>query len=547
MTTISANSAETEGKDNTSPTGARSGVVYLVGGGPGDPGLITLRAVELLATADVVMHDELIHLSLLEHAREDAVIRFVGKRGGNPGVKQASQSAIDAELIERARAGQSVVRLKGGDPFLFGRGSEEAESLAAAGVPFEVVPGVPSPLGATAYAGISVTHRDLASSVTFVSGTTRKGEGFDFRELASVRGTLCVLMGMRDLASVCERILREGQRDPATPAAVIQWGTLPSQAVVEGRLDEVAGLAERAGLGSPAIIVVGVVAGLRRSLAWFDRRPLFGKRVLVTRPKGQAAGTARLLRSRGAEPIEMPAISIEPPLDPDKVTAAARALDTYDVVVFTSENGVIHFFRALDAAGRDVRAFGRARVAAIGSGTAAALAARGLRADLIPAVFRGEALAEAILEDLARASPAQGRAPRVLIPRALVAREVLPERLRAAGCDVEVVPVYETHPASAERRDELLGRLTRGEVDIVMLTSSSTADSIADLLGPGAGERLAGVLVASIGPITTATAQKRGIEVAVTATESTTAGLVAAIERHLEAAPLARRDRAFGA
>jgi uroporphyrinogen III methyltransferase/synthase len=514
-------------------TGAQPGVVYLVGAGPGDPRLLTLRGAELLATADVVLHDELVHPALLERVRAGAEIRWVGKRGGDPKAKQASQAAIDEELVAEARAGRSVVRLKGGDPFLFGRGSEEAARLAEAGVPFEIVPGIPSPLGAAAYAGISLTHRDLASSVTLVSAATREGASFPFAELASLRGTICVLMGMRRLARVCDELVRDAKRDPATPAVVIQWGTHAKQAVVEGRLDGIAALAAARGLGSPAVIIVGPVVELRRTLRWFDAWPLFGKRVLVTRPAHQAGATSELVRSRGAEPIELPAIALFPPPDPARVTAAVRELDRYDVVAFTSENGVDAFFRAIEAEGRDARALGKARVATIGPGTAASLRAHGVRADIVPEEFRGEALADAILADAAVAALlASGRRARVLVPRALVAREVLADRLRERGADVDVVPVYETRPASAERRAELVGRLEARAIDAVMLTSSSTADSVCDMLGARAAELLDGVVVASIGPITTATAEKRGLKVAVTATVSTTVGLLAAMERH---------------
>jgi uroporphyrinogen III methyltransferase/synthase len=512
------------------------GFVYLVGGGPGDPGLLTVRGAELLASADVVLHDELSHPALLDAVRPDAEVRSVGKRGGDPVQKQASQEAIqeaiDIEIVTLARAGRSVVRLKGGDPFLFGRGSEEAEALAEAGIPFEVVPGIPSPLGATAYAGISVTHRDLASSVTFVSGTQRDGVGFDWSELDRVRGTICILMGMRDLDSIAKSLIAAAGRDPATPAAVIQWGTRPEQAVAEGRLDEIADRAREAGLGSPSIIVVGAVAGLRSKLRWFDSRPLSGKQILITRPEGQSAITARMVRLRGAEPFELPTIAITPPPEPARVAAAARDLERYDVVAFTSENGVVRFFQAIDAAGRDARAFGRARIAAIGSGTAAALAPRGLRADIVPGEFVGEAFASAILTDPVVQTILRDRPPRVLIPRALVAREVVPERLRAAGCEVDVVPVYETRPAPAERRNELVSRLEARRIDCVMLTSSSTADSLVDLLGSRATELLQGVLVASIGPVTTATAERRGLTVGVTAAESTVAGVLEALEIH---------------
>lgn len=515
---------------------AAPGVVYLVGGGPGDPGLITVRGAELLASADIVLHDELVHPALLERVREGAEVRHVGKRGGHPDLKQASQAAIDAELVALARAGKRVVRLKGGDPFLFGRGSEEAETLAAAGILFEIVPGVPSPLGATAYAGISVTHRDLASSVSFVSASTRAGTELDWTEFASVRGTLCVLMGMRRLDDLCERLVRDARRDPATPAAVIQWGTRAEQRVVEGRLDEIAALSRAQELGSPAIVVVGPVASLRQTLRWFDLRPLFGKRVLVMRPAGQAAATADILRRRGAEPIEMPAITLGPPPDPARVTQAVREIGGYDVVAFTSENGVTWFFRVLDAEGRDARAFGRARVAAIGAGTSAALLTRGVRADIVPAVFVGEAFANAILADPeVSARRARGRT-RVLVPRALVGREVVGDRLRDAGCEVDLVPVYETRPVPAALAGALVRRLEARTIDAVLLTSSSIADSLCDLLGPRAAELLRGVVVASIGPVTTATASTRGLVVDVTTEISTTDGLVAALERHFTAA-----------
>lgn len=515
---------------------AQAGVVYLVGGGPGDPGLVTIRGAELLATADIVLHDELVHTALLDGVRTDAEVRSVGKRGGDRVSKEAKQADIEREMVALALTGRSVVRLKGGDPFLFGRGSEEAEALVAAGVPFEVVPGVCSPLGATAYAGISVTHRNLASSVMIVSGVTRAGHPFDWSELASIRGTICVLMGMQALDAVVAGLMGPGRREPSTPAAAIQWGTRAEQRVVTGRLDELARCVREQGLGSPAVIVVGAVTGLRASLRWFDRRPLFGKRVLVTRPLHQAHATSRMIRRRGGEAIALPTIEIGPPPDPARVTEAARALRLYDAVVFTSENGVTCLFAEMDRLGLDARAFGGARLAAIGTGTAGALAERGLRADIIPAELRGEGLAQALLDDPVLAERLRAPPPvRVLVPRALVAREVLPERLRAAGCEVDVVPVYETRPVSADRRERLLCALEAGTIDVVLLTSSSTADSLCDLLGAEAAERLASVLVASIGPITTATAQKRGLQVGVTAEVSTTEGLLDALEKHFAA------------
>jgi uroporphyrinogen III methyltransferase/synthase len=460
------------------------------------------------------------------------VIRASSRCEAEPGSKQAKQSAIEAELVALAREGKSVVRLKGGDPFLFGRGSEEAEALRAGGVPFEVVSGVCSPLGAAAYAGLSLTHRDLASSVTFVSGTTRAGKAFDWSELANVRGTVCVLMGMRNLDEVARGLVEQAGRDPATPAAVVSHGTYAAQRVVVDRLDAIAARVRAERLESPGLVVVGEVVRMRDALRWFDARPLFGKRVLVTRPKDQIAPTARLLRLRGAEALPFPTIELVAPPEPTRVADAVRALGTYDVVAFTSENGVEWLWREIDAQRRDARAFGGARLAAIGTGTAAALAKRGVRADVVPGEFVGEGLARAILEDLAAHGP-KDRPARVLVPRALVAREVLPDLLRKEGVVVDVVPVYETRPADPARRADLAAMFEAGRVDVVLLTSSSTADSLVELLGPRAAEVTARVTIASIGPITTATAEKRGLSVAVTAEVSTTAGLVEAVERHL--------------
>lgn len=516
--------------------GAQPGTVYLVGAGPGDPELVTVRGAALLASADAVLHDELVHPALLSLVKPGAIIRFVGKRGGAPTEKQARQEEIDSALVALAREGRSVVRLKGGDPFLFGRGSEEAEVLARAGVPFEIVPGVTAALGATAYAGISLTHRDLASSVTIVSGTTRAGRPFDFTEIAGVSGTICVLMGMRRIEEVTRGLVEGARKDPSTPSAVIHRGTFAEQRTVTGRLDEVAAAARAAGLTNPALIVVGAVTELRKTIRWFDVRPLFGKRVLVTRAEGQAEDTARLLRRRGAEPVVIPTIVLRDPPDPARVTQAIHELATYDLVAFTSENGVARFFSGLRASGRDARAFASARIAAIGAGTASALAARGILADVVPGSFVGEALAQAILDALGSTRRPDGTPVRVLLPRAKVAREVVPDTLRAAGCTVDVVPVYETVPPPPDRRDALVRMLEERTLDVVMLTSSSTAENLCDLLGDRAPELLRHTLVASIGPVTTRTAGKRGLEVAVTSATSTVPGLIAAIESHLGAA-----------
>ncbi len=510
--------------------GARPGIVHLVGAGPGDPGLVTLRALELMATADVVLHDELVAPALLARVRAGAEIRWVGKRGHRPDEKQKKQSEIDDELIALARAGKRVVRLKGGDPFMFGRGSEEAESLLRAGIPFEVVPGVTSPLAAAAYAGIALTHRELASSVTFLTATTREGARFDARELRGLRGTICILMGLRSLGAFCRDLIDVAGFDAATPTAVVARGTRPDQRVVEGTLADIATRVEAAALGTPALAIVGAVAALRDQLRWFDNTPLFGKRVVVTRAAHQSDATATLLARRGADAILIPVIEIAAAPDPARVGRAVAELATYDLVVFTSENGVDRFFAALAAEGRDARAFGAAEIAAIGEGTARALARHGVRADLVPPSFVGEALARSILDRFAERGGATGK--RVLIPRAKVARELVPDALREAGATVDVVAMYETRPASSDVAESLRARLRAGEIDAVMFTSKSTLDAFVDLLGTEARSLLSGVALASIGPITSRAARDRGLEVTVEAEPSTVPSLVEALQRY---------------
>lgn len=510
----------------------RTGIVYLVGGGPGDPGLITTRGAELLASADVILHDELVHPALLDLAKPDADVRFVGKRGADRSSKQAKQDAIEVELVKLARAGKCVVRLKGGDPYLFGRGSEEAEALTQAGVPFEVVPGVCSPLGATAYAGFSLTHRDHASSVIFVSGTTRAGKLFDFGELAKIQGTVCVLMGMHNIEAVVQGLLGAGERTPETPAAVIQWGTWAEQRVVTGRLDEIVMRSRDANMGSPAIIIVGAAAERRDHLRWFDTRPLFGKRVLVLRPRDQAAAVAKRIRERGGEALLWPAIEIVSPANPEPMQQLVRTLGDYDIVALTSENSVEQLFQVLATERLDARAFGRAKIAAVGTSTVAMLARHGLRADIVPEDFHGAALADAILEHpfvtqrLSHAQPV-----RVAFPRARVAREVLPEKLRAAGCEVTLVVAYETQKAGPEKYPSLVRMFEEKRIDVILFSASSTVDAVAEALGSRLSKLLTGVLVASIGEVTTSTALEHGIDVAVTAATSTMDGLLAAVEQ----------------
>lgn len=496
-----------------------SGKVWLVGAGPGDPGLFTARGLDVLAQAEVVLHDALAHPALLELC-PNAEHHYVGKRFGEP---SSAQDAINLELIRLAQSGKRVVRLKGGDPLLFARGGEEALALREAGIAFEIVPAVSSPVGAATYAGIPLTHRELSSSVTFITGSDRAGVAWSpesWRKLATATDTICVLMGMRRLEAILEAIV-EGGRSPSTPVAVIQWGTRPAQRVVTGTLVDIAPKARAAGLTNPAIIVVGEVVRLRDELRWFDTGPLFGKRVLVPRPLEQAARTSQAIRERGAEPVVIPLIEIHPPPDPAALFAAARDAGSYDWVLFTSANGVDRFFAALRAEGLDARAFRAARIAVIGPRTADALERFGVRADLVAKEYVGEALARDLL--------AAGVPRRVLLARALVARDVLPTLLREQGTHVDVVPAYETKPAAV---DHLVESFTSGGIDVVLLTSSSTVSALASALGARAAEHLRNVCVASIGPITSETARELGIRVDVAATTHTVAGLLDALDAH---------------
>ncbi len=498
-----------------------------MGAGPGDPGLITVRGRELLSQADVVLHDALSHPALLEVCPPNVELRDVGKRGGS---KNPTQDWITSQLILLARAGRNVVRLKGGDPSLFARGAEEALALSRAGIQFEVVPGVSSPVAAAAYAGIPMTHRDLSSSVTFITGSDRAGKSWSpaaWQRLATATETICVLMGMQRIDDITRAIIAGG-RSPATPAAVVQWAARPAQRVVTARLDGIAQAARAAGLSNPALIVIGEVVSLREELRWYDRQPLFGRRLLVPRPRHQAGGTAEAIRRRAAEPIILPTIEIGPPPDPEALRAAARRLHSYDFCLFTSANGVERFFEALASVSLDARAFANCRIGAIGPKTAEALQPHGLNADLTAQEFVGESLARAILE--------VGGVRRVLIPRARVAREQLPALLRAGGLTVDVVAAYETRPAGAEHRERLLHLLCEGELDVVLFTSSSTVDSMVELLGQDAASLLSRVTLASIGPITSATAARHGLEVAVTAQTYTVEGLLDALEQHYSSA-----------
>ena len=485
--------------------------VALVGAGPGDPGLLTRRGADLLTAAEVVVYDRLASPRLLDLAPSTAIRIDVGKA---PGRAAMTQDEINATLVEHGRAGRRVVRLKGGDPFVFGRGGEEAEALIGAGLDFEVVPGVTSAIAAAAYAGVPVTHRGVSTHVTIVTGhedPTKGSTDTDWEALGRIGGTLVVLMGAGNLAAITERLIAAGRAD-STPVAAVRWGTRPEQRTVRTTLGKAAG----AGIESPSAIVIGDVAAL--DFAWFEQRPLFGRRVVVTRAREQASALRDRLEALGAEVIELPSIAIEP------LPVEISDLETYAWIVFTSPNGVDGFFtRGLDVAGLDARALHRAKVAVIGPGTADALARRGLRADLVPERFVAESLLDAFPEPTA---PGE----RVLVARAEIARDVLPDRLGERGYDVTVLPVYRT--VTAEPDPSELDRVRSGDVDAITFTSSSTVTNFVSMVGPPTSIDGAPAVI-SIGPITSATAVTAGFTVAREADPHDIDGLVAAVVAHL--------------
>jgi uroporphyrinogen III methyltransferase / synthase len=521
------------------PLAAFAGVelmIYLVGSGPGDPGLFTVKGVRCMREADAVVYDRLAPEALLKYARPEAEKIYVGKRPGNPTM---SQEEINDLLVELGRIGKTVVRLKGGDPYIFGRGGEEALALIEAGLPFAVVPGVTSGVAAPAYAGIPVTHRHISTSVAFVTGhedPTKGRTDVDWDKLANSAETLVLYMGVGRLAEISAGLIRAG-RTPNTPVACVRWGTVPKQRTVTGTLEDIADRVAEAGLKPPAIIVVGEVVALREAgLDWYERRPLFGRRVVVTRARSQAGELSAELERLGAEVYEFPTIEIVPPEDFGPLEDAIRELDSFDWLVYTSVNGVEAFMERLRHHGFDLRAVPRgAKVAAIGPATAERLEKVGLRVDVVPGEYRAEALIDAL-------GTGSLAGQRVLIPRARVAREILPEKLREAGAEVVVPPAYESVPSS-EGREELSLRLQAGEVDCVTFTASSTVENFVGAFGEEEAARLlSGTRVACIGPITADTARKRGLRVDAGADEYTIPGLVEAVTNLLAADPAKRGE-----
>jgi uroporphyrinogen III methyltransferase/synthase len=512
-------------------------MVYLVGAGPGDPGLITVRGKQLLERAEVIIYDYLASKKLLKYVPKDAEFIYAGKRGG---VKHThTQEEINQMLIDRALSGRLVVRLKGGDPFIFGRGGEEIEEIVKAGIPFEVVPGVTSATAAATYAGIPITHREYTSTVAFVTGhedPTKKDSNIAWDKLATGVGTIVVYMGIKNLESIAKKVIKYG-RDPQTPVAVVRWASTSEQRTVVGNLENIAEVVRKNNIKPPSLVIIGEVVNLRDTINWYEKRPLFSKKVVVTRTRDQASELVNLLENYGAECIEYPTISLEKVDSYEILDKSLAEIDSYHWVLFTSINAVDYFFNRLFELGKDVRDLKGPKVAAVGRVTAEALAGRGIKADLLPEEFTGDGLAETLISEGVTGL-------HILIPRALKAREILPERLSDAGAKVTVAPVYQNVlPKSSggeQLKDDLRQALEEKSIDMVTFTSSSTVKNFVALLDISPNELqklMSGVAVATIGPITAKTAENYGLKPDVQPAEYTIPGLVESIVTYFTSQP----------
>lgn len=502
------------------------GKVYLIGAGPGDPGLITVKGLNCLRKADVVVYDYLANEEFLNSVPKGVERIYVGKKGGD---HTLSQQEINFLIADKARKGKIVARLKGGDPFIFGRGGEEAEELAEEGIPFEIVPGVTSAIAVPAYAGIPLTHRDFTSTVAFITGhedPTKEESSIAWDKIATGVGTLVFLMGVGNLAVIAAKLMENG-RDPETPVALIRWGTLPEQQTTIGKLSTIGEIARLKKIKPPVIILVGEVVALRSQLNWYEQLPLFGKKILVTRSREQASDLSERLRELGGIPIEFPTIEVIPPEKWDDLDHCASRMMTYDWVIFTSINGVKFFLDRFFALGLDVRDLKGPRICAIGPKTAEALHALKLKVDFVPSEYR----AESIFEGLRRESL---KGKKVLIPRARIARDILPEELRRAGALVDIVEAYRTvrPQGQVENVHELLARKA---VAALTFTSSSTVSNFVEMIGTkDAKELTSGIAIASIGPITAEKAKSLGIETTIMPKEYTIPALVEALVEYFK-------------
>jgi uroporphyrinogen III methyltransferase/synthase len=507
-------------------TSKKKGKVYLVGAGPGDPGLLTIKAKACIENADVVVYDYLANRVFLDYASKKAELIYVGKKGGS---HTMSQQDINQLIVDKANRGLDVARLKGGDPFIFGRGGEEAQELIKAGVTFEVVPGITSAIAVPAYAGIPLTHRDHTSTVAFITGhedPTKEKSDIAWDKLATGAGTLVFLMGVGNLPKISKRLMEYG-RSPETPIAIIHRGTMPAQKTLIGCLGDIAQRLETESVRPPSIIVVGDVVNLRKDLNWFETRPLLGKKIVVTRARAQASGFLAQLSELGAECIEFPTIEIIPPSTWDDMDQGIHSLESYQWLLFTSVNGVEFFFDRLVSLGKDVRDLKGILIGAIGPKTAQAIRDKGIRPELVPDEYRAEAVVEAFQKH-------DQKGVRVLLPRAAEAREVLPQELEKMGAVVDVVEAYRTVKPDGEK-DRIVEMFEKGEIQMVTFTSSSTVSNFMEMFDAQGGQ-LQGwmneVAVACIGPITAKTAKEKGLTVSLVPSEYTIEALTEEIVRY---------------
>lgn len=496
----------------------KMGKVYIIGAGPGDPGLITVRGLKCLQMADVVFYDYLVSKELLSHAGENARIIYVGKKGGDHTI---AQDELNKLLVAEAKNGNVVARLKGGDPFIFGRGGEEAEMLAKEGVPFEVVPGITSAVAVPAYAGIPLTQRDYTSTVAFVTGhedPTKGKSDIDWESISAI-GAVVFLMGVKNLKYIVENLIGSG-RSSDTPAALIRWGTTADQKTLTGTLWNIVEIAEEKNFSPPAIFVVGDVVKLREELNWFEKKPLFGKGIVITRPVDQAGEFADILYGEGARVIYFPTIKIMPPENFDDLDRAIENLNKYHWLVFTSVNGVKFFFKRLDDLNKDIRDLKGIRICAIGPATSATVENYGIRIDIIPDDYISEAVLENFKEQ-------EIRGKNILLPRAEIASDVIPEGLLKLGANVDVAVAYRT-VSSGRDKTELYELTDQNKVDVITFTSPSTAINFLNIMGEDF-HLPENIKIACIGPVTAAAAEKLGFKVDIMPESYTISGLVEAL------------------
>ncbi|KJS22541.1 MAG: HemD protein [Clostridiaceae bacterium BRH_c20a] len=499
----------------------KTGKVFLIGAGPGDVKLITLKGLECIKKADVIVYDRLANPRLLAHKMPKAQLIYVGK---SPDRHTLTQDEINKVIVKEALEGKIVARLKGGDPFVFGRGGEEAEVLLESGIPFEIIPGITSAISVPAYAGIPVTHRDFTSTLTIITGNedpTKEDTNINWDKLGQDPGTLIFLMGVGNLPKIVEQLVKNG-KTKNTPVALIRWGTRPEQQVVTGTLNNIVEEVTRAGLESPAIIIVGDVVKLRNKLKWFENKPFFGKRILVTRSREQASDLSEKIEDLGGEAWEYPTIVIEEPLDFAPLDRAISNATEYDWIIFTSVNGVKAFFNRMAKLKIDIRKLGNVRFCAIGPKTKEAIEEKGLLVEYVPEVFRAEAIVDGLKNTLQSGQ-------KILLPRADLARPVLLDSLQELNLQVDEAIAYRT-VNNTEDSKELLEKIINKEINVITFTSSSTVKNFIELLeGNNAEELLKGITVACIGPITAETAQEMGLKVNITAEKYTIDGLISAL------------------